>query len=80
MVAIAVLTKTKTPIVQILPVPMDTHRIAAMTESAVQTWAAIVAAHFYPSPGPLACSTCPFKSRCPAFNPQHVAPSAGKTS
>jgi len=66
--AFAVLTKTKTPVVQILPVPTDTSRIAAMTESAVQTWAAIGAGHFYPGPGPLACSTCPFKSRCPAFS------------
>src|ERR1035437_8045270 len=65
--AYAVLTKAKTPIVQILPVPTDTSRVAAMTKSAVQTWSAIVAANFYPNPSPMNCSTCQFKSRCPVF-------------
>src|ERR1035437_4245763 len=46
--AYAVLTKAKAPGVQILPVPMDTSRVAAMTTSAVQTWSAIVAGNFYP--------------------------------
>jgi len=77
--AFAVLTKAKTPIVQILPVPTDTSRVAAMTESAVQTWAAIVAGHFYPNPSPMNCTGCPFRSRCPAFHPQQVAPSSGRT-
>jgi hypothetical protein len=65
--AFAVLTKAKTPIVQILPVPTDTSRVAAMTTAALQTWSAIRAGNFYPNPGPMTCSTCPFKSRCPAF-------------
>ena len=64
--AFAVLTKAKTPLVQILPVPTDTGRVAAMTESALQTWAAIVAGNFYPNPSPMNCSTCPYRSRCPA--------------
>ena len=65
--AYAVLTKAKTPVVQILPVPTDTSRVAAMTKAAVQTWSAIVAAQFYPNPSPMNCSTCQFKSRCPVF-------------
>ena len=51
---------------QILPVPTDTSRIAAMTESALQTWSAIVAGSYYPNPGPMNCSTRPYRSRCPA--------------
>jgi hypothetical protein len=65
--AFAVLTKAKTPVVQILPVPTDASRIAALTESALQTWSAIVAGNFYPNPGPMNCATCPYQSRCPAF-------------
>ena len=63
----AVLTKAKSPQVQILPVPTDSDRIAAMTESAVQTWSAIVAGNFYAAPHPMNCSTCPYRSRCSAF-------------
>ena len=66
--AFAVLTKAKTPIVQILPVPTDTSRVVAMTTAAVQTWSAIVNGQFYPNPSPMNCSTCPYKSRCPAFS------------
>ena len=65
--AYAVLTKAKTPVVQILSVLMDTRRVAAMTTAAVQTWSAIVAGNFYPNPSPMNCSTCQFKSRCPVF-------------
>ena len=65
--AFAVLTKAKVPQVQILPVPTDTSRVASMTTAAVQTWAAIVAANFYPNPSPMNCSTCAYKSRCPVF-------------
>jgi len=65
--AFAVLTKAKTPVVQILPVPTDSSRVATMTETALATWHAIVAGNYYPNPGPMQCATCQFKSRCPMF-------------
>jgi putative RecB family exonuclease len=63
----AVLTKNKTPQVQILPVPTDASRVAAMKDMALTTWRAIHDGNFYPNPSPMNCSTCPFKSRCPAM-------------
>jgi len=63
----AVLTKHKTPRVQLLPVTIDTKRIDTLREDVDQIWQAIQSGHFYPSPSPMNCSTCPFKSRCPVF-------------
>ena len=63
----AVLTKAKSPQVQVLPVPTDASRVASMTETALATWSAIQAGNFYPNPGPMNCSGCPFHSRCPVF-------------
>jgi len=63
----AILTKHKTPLVQLLPVPSDRARVAAMKEGVGQIWEAIQAGNFYPSPSPMNCSTCPFHSRCPAM-------------
>lgn len=57
---LAVLTKHKTPSVQLIPV-------AIMNESVGQVWAAIQTGNFYPSPSPQNCVTCPFRSRWPAF-------------
>jgi putative RecB family exonuclease len=63
----AVLTKHKTPQVQILPVAADAARVAAMKHSVGQVWSAIRTGIFYPSPSPQNCTTCPFRSRCPVF-------------
>ena len=68
-----VVTKAKSPVVQVLDVPTpdhlsdhgEAHRLA---ENVRQVWAAIKAGTDYPSPSPMQCSTCPFKSRCPAFS------------
>jgi putative RecB family exonuclease len=65
--AFVVLTKAKSPQVQVLPVPTDEARIAVMKKTALSTWAAIQAGNFYPNPSPQSCSTCPFRSRCPVF-------------
>jgi putative RecB family exonuclease len=64
----AILTKAKTPVVQLLAVPTDKDRLAGLTESVRQVWQAIQAGNFYPSPSPMNCATCPFRSRCPAFS------------
>jgi len=63
----AVITKAKTPVVQVLPVPVEPARLAGLADSVAQVWAAIQAGNFYPNPSAQNCSTCPFKSRCPAF-------------
>jgi hypothetical protein len=63
----AVLTKHKKPQVQILPVAADEQRVEVMQDGIAQVWAAILAGNFYPSPSPMSCVTCPFKSRCPVF-------------
>jgi len=63
----AVITKTKIPVVQVLPVPSDASRIATLADTVKEVWAAIQAGNFYPNPNPMNCSTCPYKSRCPAF-------------
>ena len=63
----AVLTKHKTPRVQLLPVNLDNSRIQTLREDVNQIWQAIQSGNFYPSPSPMNCSTCPFKSRCPVF-------------
>lgn len=63
----AVLTKAKSPLVQVLPVPAAPERARAVTQSALQTWSAIVAGNFYPNPTPMNCTTCPYKRHCPVF-------------
>jgi putative RecB family exonuclease len=63
----AIITKAKSPAVQLLPVPMDKDRVVALTESIRQIWQAIQAGNFYPSPSAMNCSGCQFRSRCPVF-------------
>lgn len=63
----AVLTKHKTPLVQLIPVATDPQRVATMKESVSQVWSAIQSGNFYPSPSPQNCTSCPFRSRCPVF-------------
>lgn len=63
----AIITKAKTPAVQLMQVQTDPDRVAGVTESVSQVWEAIQGGNFYPSPSPMNCVTCPFKSRCPVF-------------
>jgi len=64
----AVITKAKTPVVQLLPVQVDPGRVEVLTQTIAQVWEAIRAGNFYPSPSPMNCTTCPFRSRCPAMS------------
>ena len=69
-----VITKGKTPAVQMLDVPVSAGRVERVVNQIEQVWQAIKAGHYYPSPSPMNCSTCPFKSRCPAHgDPVHSA-------
>ncbi|HET6248074.1 MAG TPA: PD-(D/E)XK nuclease family protein [Tepidisphaeraceae bacterium] len=63
----AVLTKHKTPRVQLLPVATDAASLDVMRDSVGQIWQAIQTGNFYPSPSPMNCTTCPYKSKCPVF-------------
>jgi CRISPR/Cas system-associated exonuclease Cas4 (RecB family) len=63
----AIITKAKTPIVQLIPVPADDNRVAGLKDSVNQIWQAIQSGNFYPNPSPQNCATCPYRSRCPAF-------------
>ncbi len=62
-----IITKAKTPVVQVLPVPIDTRRVIVLKESVRGVWQAIQSGNFYPSPSSQNCTTCPFRSRCPVF-------------
>ena len=62
-----VLTKQKTPQVQLLPVPITPEGIRRTQDAIATTWQAILAGNYYPSPSPMNCSTCQYRSRCPVF-------------
>jgi putative RecB family exonuclease len=63
----AILTKHKTPQVQLLPVTSNAAVIDALTDTVAQVWQAIQSGNFYPNPSPQNCLTCPYRSRCPVF-------------
>jgi putative RecB family exonuclease len=60
----AVLTKTKVPELILLPVPVDVHRLERARRIVGRVWEAITDGHFYPSPGPLQCGSCPYREAC----------------
>ena len=64
----AIITKAKTPVVQLLPVQVDGGRVEMLKEIVASVWQAIQSGNFYPSPSPMNCTTCPFRSRCPVFS------------
>ena len=66
----AIITKAKTPVVQLIPVSSNPARIQGLKQSVIAVWAAIQAGNFYPNPSPLNCTTCPYRSRCPVFSGQ----------
>lgn len=63
----AVLTKAKRPVVEILDVPPNDAGVGGIIEAIRPVWEAITVGNFYPVPSPQNCTTCPFKSRCPAW-------------
>jgi CRISPR/Cas system-associated exonuclease Cas4 (RecB family) len=63
----AVLTKHKSPVVQLIPVATDPGRVEILKQSVSQIWTAIQSGNFYTSPSPQNCTGCPFRSRCPVF-------------
>ena len=60
----AVATKTKEPSIETLPVTYDPHRVRRLRNVAEHVWRAITAGHFFPTPSPISCGSCPFKREC----------------
>ena len=62
-----VLTKTKTPAVESFNVEASRRRSHRTTKAVEHTWRASEAGHFYPTPSPMNCPSCPFRSACNAW-------------
>ncbi len=60
----AVLTKTKTPSIEIHPVSVSAGRVAWTKRTAQRVWQAIDAEHFYPSPSVMNCTGCSYQRSC----------------
>lgn len=66
-----VLTKAKKPafdLLNVFPCDSDISTLQHITGTFRQLYEAMLAGNFYPVPSPQNCTTCPFKSRCPAFS------------
>ncbi|MCH7814480.1 MAG: PD-(D/E)XK nuclease family protein [Planctomycetes bacterium] len=59
-----VLTKTKSPAIETHSIDLDPRQLARTKLVFERVWQAIKNGAFYPSPSPMACSTCPFKKAC----------------
>ena len=65
-----VLTKAKKPVFELCDVPPpESHVTTALhiRDTFRQLYEAMVVGNFYPNPSPQNCTTCPYRSRCPAF-------------
>jgi len=60
----AVLTKTKTPAVELHEVPVDSRRVERTKRIVERVWRAIDTGVFYPAPSPQQCSSCAFREPC----------------
>ena len=63
----AVITKAVKPIAERLPVTLDPLRVARTKQVVGHIWRAIQAGHFFPSPSPMNCPSCPFREPCRAW-------------
>jgi RecB family exonuclease len=63
----AVLTKAKSPELSLFPVAADEQQIERTKHVVYQVWRAIQSGHFYPSPSPVQCPTCPYRAPCRAW-------------
>jgi CRISPR/Cas system-associated exonuclease Cas4 (RecB family) len=63
----AVLTKTKTPVLQVHEVPCDVRDVLRTKKTVERVWQAIRSGHFYPNPSPMNCGSCPYRKPCRAW-------------
>ena len=77
-----VVTKAKTPVVEQHTVSVDPQRIDRTKAVVECVWRAILAGHFFPTPSPITCSSCPYRKPCQAWPdiPSTTTDCAGPTS
>lgn len=63
----AVITKAKSPKVQLLEASFDESKLDRTKRVFESVWSAIQSGHFYPSPNPMQCSGCGYRSQCDAW-------------
>jgi CRISPR/Cas system-associated exonuclease Cas4 (RecB family) len=63
----AVFTKAKQPRFEMHPVRFDSSSLGRTKRVVQRIWQAIQSGHFYPSPSPLQCPSCPFRAPCAAW-------------
>ena len=59
-----VLTKTKEPVVDVHELPAEPWRVNRTKRIVETVWRAITAEHFYPTPSPMQCPSCPYRAPC----------------
>jgi hypothetical protein len=63
----AVLTKAKQPALDLHEVPSEPQQLERAKRLVERVWRAIASEHFYPTPSPLQCPTCPYRAPCRAW-------------
>jgi CRISPR/Cas system-associated exonuclease Cas4 (RecB family) len=59
-----VFTKTKQPEITVFPFKVDPHLTLRTKRTVERVWKAIQSQHFYPTPSPMNCPSCPFRGPC----------------
>ena len=63
----AVITKTREPKVQLLEARFDESKLDRTKRVFESVWSAIQVGNFYPSPSPMQCPSCGYRSHCTAW-------------
>jgi putative RecB family exonuclease len=63
----AVITKAKAPKVQLLEANFDESKLERTKRVFENVWSAIQSGNFYPSPSPMQCPGCGYRSQCAAW-------------
>jgi putative RecB family exonuclease len=63
----AVLTKSRDPKVQLLETQFDEGKLDRTKRIFQTVWSAIQSGHFYPSPSPMQCPSCGYRTQCEAW-------------
>ena len=63
----AVITKAKSPKVQLLEASFDESKLDRTKRVFENVWSAIQSGNFYPAPSPMQCSGCGYRSQCDAW-------------
>ena len=63
----AVLTKARDPKIQLLETRFDEGKLDRTKRIFESVWSAIQSGHFYPSPSPMQCPSCGYRTQCDAW-------------